>query len=385
MPITPMIRNSICMNAHPKGCELHVQEQIDYVRSKGPVPGPKRVLVIGGSAGYGLASRIVSAFGSGAGTICVAFEREHSEKRSGSSGWYAVEAFDAAAREAGLPTKTIIGDAFSHDIKAQTVEAIKELFGSVDLVVYSLASGVRPDPDTGEQYRSVLKPLGKTYRAATVDPMTGIISEAVIEPATEAEAAATVKVMGGEDWKLWIDKLSAAGVLAEGAITVAYSYIGPELTRPVYREGTIGRAKDHLEQTARDLDAQLQKKGGHAWVSVNKALVTRASAVIPVVPLYLGILYRVMKAKGLHEGCIEQIYRLYEERLYTGAAPEVDSQHRIRLDDWEMRDDVQAEVDRIWPTVTQENVEQLADLEGYRTEFLQIHGFGFPEIDYDAE
>ncbi|TVR02761.1 MAG: trans-2-enoyl-CoA reductase family protein [Spirochaetaceae bacterium] len=385
MPITPMIRNSICMNAHPKGCELHVQEQIDYVRSRGPVPGPKRVLVIGGSAGYGLASRIVSAFGCGAGTLCVAFEREPSEKRSGSSGWYATEAFDAAAREAGLPTKTIIGDAFSHEIKAQTVDAIKEMFGSVDLVVYSLASGVRPDPDTGEQYRSVLKPLGKTYRAATVDPITSTISEAVIEPATEEEAAATVKVMGGEDWKLWIDKLSAAGVLAEGAITVAYSYIGPELTRPVYREGTIGRAKDHLEQTARDLDKQLQKIGGHAWVSVNKALVTRASAVIPVVPLYLGILYRVMKEKGLHEGCIEQIYRLYADRLYTGSAPEVDNQQRIRLDDWEMRDDVQAEVDRIWPTVTQENVEQLADLEGYRTEFLQIHGFGFPQINYDEE
>lgn len=383
MIVKPMIRNNMCMNAHPKGCELHVKEQIDYVHKQGVIPGPKRVLVIGGSAGYGLASRIVAAFGCGAGTICVAYEREPNEKRPGSAGWYAATAFDAEAREAGLAAETVFADAFSHETKKQTAEKIRELLGTVDLVVYSLASGVRVDPDTGEHYRSVLKPLRQTYRNTTVDPMTGELSEAEIAPATEEEAAATVKVMGGEDWELWINTLEAEGLLAESALTVAYSYIGPELTRPVYREGTIGRAKDHLEATARSLDTRMKQHGGRAFVSVNKALVTRASAVIPVVPLYLGVLYRIMKDKKLHEGCIEQMYRLFSERLYTD--PVVDEQGRIRLDDWEMREDVQAEVDRIWSTVTSENLDQLADLEGYRSEFLQLHGFGYQEINYDEE
>ncbi len=385
MIIEPMIRNNICMNAHPEGCELHVQQQIDYVRSKGAIPGPKRVLVIGGSAGYGLATRIVAAFGAGAGSICVAFEREPSAKRAGSAGWYTATAFDERARAAGLVAETIFADAFAHETRRYTIERIRELLGSVDLVVYSLASGLRIDPDTGEQYRSVLKPLGKTYSNTTVDPMTGELSQVEIEPATEEEAAATEKVMGGEDWQLWIRALEAADVLAEGSMTVAYSYIGPELTRPVYREGTIGRAKDHLEQTARDLDALMKPRGGRAFVSVNKALVTRASAVIPVVPLYLGILYQIMKQRGLHEGCIEQMYRLFAERLYSGTEPEVDEQGRIRLDDWEMREDVQAEVNRIWPTVNASNLNQVADFEGYRQEFLQLHGFGYPQIDYSKE
>ena len=385
MIIEPMIRNSICMNAHPAGCELHVQQQIDYVRSKGAIAGPKRVLVIGGSAGYGLATRIVAAFGAGAGSICVAFEREPSAKRAGSAGWYTATAFDERARAAGLAAETIFADAFAHETRRYTIERIRDLLGSVDLVVYSLASGVRIDPDSGEQYRSVLKPLGRTYTNTTVDPMTGELSQAEIEPATEEEAAATVKVMGGEDWQLWIRALEEADVLAEGAMTVAYSYIGPELTRPVYREGTIGRAKDHLEQTARDLDALMKPRGGRAFVSVNKALVTRASAVIPVVPLYLGILYRIMKQRGLHEGCIEQMYRLFAERLYSGTEPEVDEHGRIRLDDWEMREDVQAEVNRIWPTVSASNLNQIADFDGYRQEFLQLHGFGYPQMDYSTE
>lgn len=385
MIVKPMIRNNICMNAHPKGCNLHVKEQVDYVHQQGVIPGPKRVLVIGGSAGYGLASRIVAAFGCGAGTICVAFEREPNDKRLGSAGWYTATAFDAEARAAGLVSETLFADAFSHETKKQTAARIRELFGTVDLVIYSLASGMRIDPDTGEQYRSVLKPLGQTYRNKTVDPMTGELSDAEITPATEEEAAATVKVMGGEDWELWINVLETEGVLAEGAMTVAYSYIGPELTRPVYREGTIGRAKDHLEATARTLDGRMKRHGGRAFVSVNKALVTRASAVIPVVPLYLGILYRIMKEKGLHEGCIEQIYRLFAERLYAGGDPAVDDQGRIRLDDWEMREDVQAEVDRIWPTVTPENLDQVADLDGYRSDFLQLHGFEYPQINYDEE
>ncbi|TVQ37188.1 MAG: trans-2-enoyl-CoA reductase family protein [Spirochaetaceae bacterium] len=385
MIIEPMIRNNICMNAHPQGCELHVRQQIDYVRRKGVIPGPKKVLVIGGSAGYGLATRIVAAFGAGAGTICVAFEREPTEKRDGSAGWYAATAFDQQAQTAGLSAETIFADAFSHQTRQRTIERVRELLGSLDLVVYSLASGLRIDPDTGEQYRSVLKPLGRTYSNKTVDPMTGTLSEAEITPASDEEAAATVKVMGGEDWALWINALEAAGVLANGAMTVAYSYIGPELTRPVYREGTIGRAKDHLEQTARELDGLMQQRGGRAFVSVNKALVTRASAVIPVVPLYLGILYRVMKRKGLHEGCIEQIYRLFAERLYAGRVPELDEQGRIRLDDWEMREDVQAEINQIWPTVTSQNLDEVADLEGYRQEFLQLHGFGYPQIDYSRD
>jgi len=385
MVIKPMIRNNICMNAHPDGCRVLVQEQIDYVKKQKKFDGPKHVLVIGSSAGYGLASRITAAYGAGAGTLGVAFEKPASGKRPATVGWYNTEIFEEQARKDGLVAESLIGDAFSHEMKDQAIAKIRELFGKVDLVIYSLASGVRTDPDTGEMYRSALKPIGNTYTAKSVDPMKSSVGEASIEPASPEEIETTVKVMGGDDWKLWIQALQKAGVLEEGAMTVAYSYIGPELTKPVYREGTIGKAKEHLEATAHELDEDMKKIGGRAFVSVNKALVTRASAVIPVVPLYLAILFRVMKEKGLHEGTIEQMYRLFTDRLYADGEIPVDEKNRIRVDDWEMTDEVQQAVEEIWPQVASENLEELTDLEGYRQDFLHIHGFGFDQVDYEKD
>ncbi len=380
-----MIRNNICMNAHPEGLRLHVKQQIEYVKKQKPFKGPGHVLIIGGSAGYGLASRIALAFGAGSGTLSVAYEKPASEKRTATVGWYASETFTEEARKAGLIAENIYGDAFSNEVKEQTIQKIKELFGTVDLVVYSLASGVRTDPKTGVQYRSVLKPIGTTYHAKSVNPLTGELQEVDITPAVPEEIEPTVKVMGGEDWELWIDALSQAGVLAPGVVTLAYSYIGPELTRAVYRDGTIGKAKEHLEATAKLLTKKLASLQGKAYISVNKAVVTRASAVIPVVPLYLAILFKVMKEKGIHEGCIEQMYRLFAEKLYDGNPVPLDEEGRIRMDDWEMQEDVQAEVDRRWKIVSQENLRQLADLEQYTKDFLNLHGFGFPEIDYDKD
>ncbi len=362
-----------------------MERQIEYVRSKGNVAGPKSALVIGSSAGYGLASRIAAAFGAGAATIGVAYESPAKGSRTASAGWYLDQAFQTFAEKEGLPYRTIIADAFAHETKKETIAAIRELTGQVDLVVYSLASPVRIDPDSGEMYRSTLKPIGRDYSSVTLDGRTGEMSEATVEAATEEEIAHTVKVMGGEDWEFWIRALREAGVLAPEAITVAYSYIGPQITFPLYRDGTIGRAKEHLEETARRLDGELRESGGRAWVSVNKALVTRASSVIPAVPLYLALLYRVMKEKGIHEGTIEQAVRLFTDRLYGDGAPQVDEEGRIRIDDWEMRDDVQAEVQEAWDNVTKENLAELADIEGFQRDFLQIHGFGFDEIDYDAD
>jgi len=385
MVIKPMIRNNICMNAHPDGCRVLVQEQIDYVKKQKKFDGPKHVLVIGSSAGYGLASRITAAYGAGAGTLGVAFEKPASGKRPATVGWYNTEIFEEQARKDGLVAESLIGDAFSHEMKDQAIARIRELFGKVDLVIYSLASGVRTDPDTGEMYRSALKPIGNTYTAKSVDPMKSTVGEASIEPAAPEEIETTIKVMGGDDWRLWIEALQKAGVLEEGAMTVSYSYIGPELTKPVYREGTIGKAKEHLEATAHELDEEMKKIGGRAFVSVNKALVTRASAVIPVVPLYLAILFRVMKEKGLHEGTIEQMYRLFTGRLYADGEIPVDEKNRIRVDDWEMTDEVQQAVEEIWPRVSSENLEELTDLEGYRRDFLHIHGFGFDQVDYEKD
>lgn len=385
MILQPMIRNNICMNAHPVGCAVHVREQIEYVRGREKIEMPKRVLVIGSSAGYGLASRITAAFAGGAGTIGVAYEKPASGKRPATVGWYNTEVFEKAARENGLVAESVIGDAFSDEVKQEVIEKIKALLGQVDLVVYSLASGVRTDPKTGETYRSALKPIGGEYTAKSIDPMSGVVADVTIQPATDEETESTVKVMGGEDWELWVEALLGAGVLADGAITVAYSYIGPEVTRAVYRDGTIGKAKEHLEKSAAGIDRRLTDIGGHAYVSVNKALVTRSSAVIPVVPLYLASLFRVMKEKGLHEGCIEQMYRLFSERLYAGGAVPVDGDGRIRLDDWEMRDDVQQAVAALWDRVTTENVGELIDIESYKTEFLNIHGFGYDSVDYDAD
>jgi enoyl-[acyl-carrier protein] reductase/trans-2-enoyl-CoA reductase (NAD+) len=386
MIIKPKIRGFICTTAHPDGCAAHVRQQIDYVRAKGPIAGaPKRVLVIGSSTGYGLASRIVPAFAGGAATLGVFFEKPGEPDRSGTAGWYNSVAFERAAHAAGLYAKSINGDAFSDAVKEQVIATIKADLGQVDAVIYSLASPRRTHPRTGVVHKSCLKPVGESFKNKTVDSDKGAVTEVNIEPASDAEIADTVAVMGGEDWQMWIESLAAAGVLAPGVVTVAYSYIGPSLTWAIYRNGTIGRAKEHLEETADLLTAKLANLEGHAWVSVNKALVTQASSAIPVVPLYISLLYRVMKAKGTHEGCIEQIYRLFAERLAPGAHPDPDDEGRIRIDDWEMRDDVQAEVAALWEKVTTENLPALSDIAGYRAEFLRLFGFGLDGVDYEAE
>lgn len=386
MIIKPKMRGFICTTAHPVGCAENVKRQIDYVRAKPPVAGgPKRVLVIGASMGFGLSSRIVSAFGSGAGTLGIIFDKPASEGRTGTAGWYNTAAFERMAREAGLFAEHINGDAFSDEVKEKAIETIRRAFGQVDLIVYSLASPRRTDPETGETYSSVLKPIGSDYANKTVDFHSGQVAGVSIGQATEEEVAATVKVMGGEDWERWIDVLEKAEVLADGATTVAYSYIGPEITYSIYREGTIGRAKDHLEATSHKLDARLRERGGRAYVSVNKALVTQSSSAIPVVPLYISLLFKVMKEKGLHEGCIEQMYRLYGERLYAGGVTPTDDKGRIRIDDWEMRPEVQEQVARLWPVVGTDNLPELSDIEGYREEFYKLFGFAFDNVDYEAD
>jgi enoyl-[acyl-carrier protein] reductase/trans-2-enoyl-CoA reductase (NAD+) len=386
MIIKPKVRGFICITAHPQGCAANVAGQIDYIKRKGPLADmPKRVLVIGASTGYGLASRIAAAFGGQAATLGVFFEKPAEPGRTGSAGWYNSAAFEQAAHAEGLYAKSINGDAFSDPLKRQVVDMIKADLGQVDAVIYSLASPRRTHPVSGETFKSVLKPIGAPYTAKTVDTDKGIVSDITIEPADETEIRQTTAVMGGEDWYMWIDALSSAGVLATGATTVAYSYIGPKVTWAIYRNGTIGRAKEDLEATARHMTRKFQIIGLRALVSINKALVTQASSAIPVVPLYISLLYRIMKAKGLHEGCIEQIQRLHADRLYNLASPQPDDEGRIRIDDWEMRADVQQAVEEIWPTVTTENLEAVTDIAGYRSEFLRLFGFGFPGVDYEGE
>jgi len=380
--IEPRIRNNICITAHPQGCAAQVRAQIHYVKSRGSLQSPARVLVIGASNGYGLAARIVSAFGSGAATIGVAYERPGAFHRSATAGWYNSEAFEREAERAGIPAWNINGDAFTEEVKAQTVERIKSGLEEVDFVVYSIAAPRRIDPATGDIYASVIKPIGRSFTARGIDFLTGNLTEMTAEPAAEEEVAHTVKVMGGEDWHLWITRLLQEGALANGALTIALSYIGPEMTRAIYREGTIGRAKADLEQTARRIGALLKPAGGRAIISVNKALVTRASAVIPGVSIYISLLYQAMKARGLHEGCIHQMDRLYRDFLFSGKKLPLDGEGRIRLDDWEMRPDVQRAVAEAWEKVTTENLAQHADLKGFREEFLRHHGFGMPGIDY---
>ncbi|HEY2342838.1 MAG TPA: enoyl-ACP reductase FabV, partial [Chthoniobacteraceae bacterium] len=371
MIIKPKIRGFICTTAHPAGCAAHVQEQIDYVRSKGPLPhGPGRVLVIGASTGYGLASRIVPAFGAKAKTLGVFFEKPGEEGRTGTAGWYNSVAVEKAAHAEGLYAKSINGDAFSRAIKEQTVETIVKDLGQVDCVIYSLASPRRTNPATGITHNSVLKPIGEPFTAKTVNTDKGVVNEITIEPASDAEITDTIAVMGGEDWRLWIEALTAANAIADKAVTAAYSYIGPDVTWAIYRNGTIGRAKEVLEETAKRLDSHLDAKSGHAYVSVNKALVTQASSAIPVVPLYISLLYKVMKAKGLHEGCIEQIQRLFADRL-GAEKPAVDEVGRIRIDDWEMREDIQQEVAGLWKEASTENLAQISDIAGYRADFLK--------------
>lgn len=379
------MRGFICLTAHPDGAAQNVKKQIEYVRSKGAIDGAKKVLVIGASTGFGLASRITSAFGSGAGTIGVFFEKPPSEGKTASPGWYNSAAFEKFAAEEGLYAKSINGDAFSDEIKQQTIDLIKKDLGQVDLVIYSLASPVRTNPKTGVTHRSVLKPIGNTFTNKTVDFHTGKVSEVSIEPAKDEDIENTVAVMGGEDWSMWISALKSEGLLAPGAMTVAYSYIGPSLTEPVYRKGTIGRAKDHLEATAFSITDSLKDIGGKAFVSVNKALVTQASSAIPVIPLYISLLYKIMKQKNLHEGTIEQIQRLYQQRLYTGNEIATDEKGRIRIDDWEMRDDVQEQVAKLWQEATTENLSEIGDLEGYRKDFYQLFGFDFEDVDYKAD
>lgn len=385
MIIEPRMRGFICTTSHPKGCEQNVKNQIEYIQSKGAINGAKKVLVIGASTGFGLASRITSAFGSNAATIGVFFEKAPSEGKTASPGWYNSAAFENEAHKAGLYAKSINGDAFSNEIKKQTLDLIKADLGQIDLIIYSLASPVRVHPITGVMHRSVLKPIGSTFTNKTVDFHSGKVSEISIEPCSGDDIENTIAVMGGEDWGMWIDALKAENLLAPGATTVAYSYIGPSLTEAVYRKGTIGRAKDHLEATAFAITDSLADIDGKAFVSVNKALVTQASSAIPVIPLYISLLYKIMKEEGIHEGCIEQIQRLYQERLYTGNEVPVDDKGRIRIDDLEMRADVQEKVAKLWIEAVTENLSEIGDLGGYRKDFYNLFGFDVKGVDYKAD
>ena len=385
MIIEPRMRGFICLTAHPDGAAQNVKNQIAYIKSKGPIAGAKKVLVIGASTGFGLASRISSAFGSDAATIGVFFEKPPVDGKTASPGWYNSAAFETEAHKAGLYAKSINGDAFSDEVKKQTIDLIKQDLGQVDLIIYSLASPVRMHPKTGVLHRSVLKPIGQVYANKTVDFHSGNVTNVSIEPCAGDDIENTVAVMGGEDWAMWMNALQAENLLATGVQTIAYSYIGPALTEAVYRKGTIGRAKDHLEATAFSITKELESIHGKAFVSVNKALVTQASSAIPVIPLYISLLYKIMKAEGIHEGCIEQIQRLYQDRLFTGKAVPVDEQGRIRIDDWEMRPDVQAKVAELWVQASTENLAEIGDLAGYRKDFYNLFGFDFPEVDYAAE
>jgi enoyl-[acyl-carrier protein] reductase/trans-2-enoyl-CoA reductase (NAD+) len=385
MIVAPKIRGFICTTAHPEGCARHVAEQIAVVKGRGPIAnGPKKVLVIGSSTGYGLSSRIAAAFGAGAATVGVFFERAGEADRTATAGWYNTAAFENEAKAAGLYARSFNGDAYSDAIKAEVIAAIKADLGQVDCVIYSLASPRRTHPTSGEVFKSVLKPIGEVYTNKNLNTGTGVVNEVSIEPAQGDDIAQTVAVMGGEDWEMWIDALQSAGVLAEGVQTVSYSYIGPEVTWPIYKNGTIGRAKEDLERVQKALDAKLAGLKGKAWVSVNKALVTQASSAIPVVPLYISLLYKVMKAEGTHEDCIEQMDRLFRERLCNGN-PQPDEAGRIRVDDWEMQPAVQELVGQRWQEVNTENFTELGDFEGYQSSFLRLFGFGLAGVDYAAE
>lgn len=385
MIITPKVRGFICTNAHPEGCAANVREQIDYIKQQAPIENPpKNVLVVGASTGYGLASRITAAFGCNAKTLGVFFEKPASEKRTGSAGWYNSAAFHAEADKAGLYAKSINGDAFSTELKQKAIDIIKEDLGKIDLVVYSLASPRRTDPATGETYTSVLKPIGKGYTEKSLNTDTLKISDVTVEPASEEEIANTIKVMGGEDWELWIDALKSADVLASGCKTAAYTYIGEKLTWPIYGHATIGKAKEDLDRASQAINESLSGLNGSANVAVLKALVTQSSSAIPIMPLYISSLYKVMKDEGTHEGCIEQLYRLYTEGLYS-ETPRLDDTNRLRMDDRELKAHVQEQVGKLWQDVTEENLYELTDYKGYNTEFLKLFGFGINGIDYEKE
>jgi enoyl-[acyl-carrier protein] reductase / trans-2-enoyl-CoA reductase (NAD+) len=385
MIVKPRIRGFICTTAHPDGCAAHVREQIDYVRAQGAIAtAAPRVLVLGASGGYGLASRIVAAFAGAASTLGVSFEKPPGPDKTATAGWYNNIAFEDAAAAAGLYAKTLDGDAFSDAMKARVIETIRADLGHIDLLVYSLASPVRQHPKTGELFRSAIKPLGEPVHIKTLNVDKGVVHEVDLEPATEEETRATVAVMGGEDWELWIDALQEAGVLADGFRTVAFTYIGSELTWPIYWKGTLGKAKEDLDRGAGALRERLGAVGGDARVATLKAIVSQASAAIPVVPLYASLLFRVMKDQGLHENTIQHIYRLFATQL-TGGERNLDDEGRIRLDDVELSEAVQGEVKRRWPLVTTDNLDELADLPGFRADFLKIFGFGIDGVDYEAD
>lgn len=386
MIIKPKTRGFICTTTHPTGCEANVKEQIAQVKADGEMAnGPKKVLVIGASTGYGLASRITAAFGAGAATLGVFLEKPATEKKPGSAGWYNSAAFEKSAHAEGLYAKSINGDAFSNEMRAKAIEMIKADLGQIDLVVYSLASPVRKLPDSGETVRSVLKPIGDTYKATAIDTSKDVIIDAEIEPASEEEIQDTVTVMGGEDWELWMSALKEAGVLADGIKTVSYSYIGTDITWPIYWHGALGKAKEDMDRAASALRQSLADINGTANVAVLKSVVTQASAAIPVMPLYIAMSFKVMKELDIHEGCIEQINRLFRSQLYKEGGPDLDDAGRIRMDDWELRDDVQNKVKELWPQVNNDNIFELTDYQGYKDEFLKLFGFGIAGIDYDAD
>lgn len=381
MIVQPKVKGFICTTAHPEGCKASVKAQIEYVKSQPKAEGPKKVLIIGSSMGYGLATRIAATYACGADTIGVIFDKDGKEKRTGTAGWYNTAAFEEFATADGYYAKTINGDAYSQEIKDEVIELIKKDWGKADMVIYSIAAPRRKAPD-GVTYRSVLKTTEKSYTNKTIDLLTNEVSDVTVEPATEEEIADTVKVMGGEDWRLWIDALKAADVLEDGAKTIAYSYIGPEITYPIYYNGSIGQAKADLYKTADVMNEEID--GIEAYVSVNKAVVTQSSAAIPIVPLYMSILLKAMKEQNLHEGCIEQMYRMMHDRVCVDKVV-TDDKNLIRMDDYELKPEVQKAVEDKWNIVSQDNVKEVADIDGYWKEFYEIFGFGIDGVDYDAD
>ncbi|MDA8562181.1 trans-2-enoyl-CoA reductase family protein [Gammaproteobacteria bacterium] len=385
MIIKPKMRGFICTTSHPVGCAKAVEEQINFVKSKDKFDGPKNVLVIGGSTGYGLASRISATYGSGAKTIGVFFEKEPANNRTGSAGWYNTAALEKFAHADGYYARSINGDAFSNAIKTKTIDLIKKDLGKIDLIVYSLASPKRTHPLSGEVYSSALKPINQSFTSKTVDPLKKEIKEISIEPASDDEIKNTIAVMGGEDWNMWIDLLGQENLLADGVVTLAYDYIGPNLTHSIYKNGTIGKAKENLLNTALILNNKLKKLNGKALLSVNKALVTQASAAIPVVPLYISLLYKIMKEKNIHEGCIDQINRLFKDKIYNNIDLDLDDQGRVRMDDLEMRSDVQDKIIELWGSINSNNLDELTDIDGYINDFHQLFGFNFKDVDYSKD
>jgi len=385
MIIKPKYRGFICTTSHPKGCAANVKEQIDYIKSLPRVSGgPKKVLVIGASTGFGLAARITAAYGCGAETFGIFFEKPPTETKTGSAGYYNSAAFEDFAKQEGLYAASINGDAFSHEVKKQTIDALKAKMGAVDLVIYSLASPKRTDPDTGEIYSNVLKPIGKSVTQKNLNTDKLLVGEITIEPASEEEIAGTIKVMGGEDWELWMNELSKAGLLAPNCKTIALSYIGDKITWPIYGNAAIGKAKEDLDRAVTEINSKLESINGQANVAVLKAIMSQASSAIPIMPLYLSILFKVMKENGTHEGTIEQLYRLYTEGLYTDT-PRMDDHNRFRMDEKELTPAVQDKVEEIWAKINTDNVQQISDTEGYRAEFLRLFGFGLDGVDYEAE